>query len=224
MRRRNGDPIFFVIILSVVAIFAVAEYFIRKVRRQRRTEALQQVAAELGLTFSPQGNEQLISQLGWCELFSSGRNKAVRNLMQSSNEDREIAVFDYQYVTGYGKNKRTWCSTVVCLRSAGAPLPRFAMRPEGAWDKISNWFGSADIDFDTHPKFSRSFVLRGPDEPAIRTLFIPAVLEHFEQHTGISAEGADDTLLCYRHRKTVPPADISQFLADAFTPFSMFRA
>ena len=81
--------------------------------------------------------------------------------MRGSNEGREIAVFDYQYVTGYGKSrKRTVCSTVACLRSDGPPLPGFTLRPEGTWDKISSWFGGADIDFDTHPKFSRSFVLR----------------------------------------------------------------
>jgi hypothetical protein len=102
-------------------------------------------------------------------------------------------------------------------------LAAFSLRPEGAWDKISSWFGSADIDFETHKKFSRSFVLRGQNEAAVRRLFTPPVLDYFEQHSGSSVEGSDHTLLFYRHGKSVPPAGVTQFLADAFESSSLFR-
>jgi carbonic anhydrase len=223
MRRRNGDPGISFIIIGVIVIVAVASYFISNVRRKRRTEAFQRVAEDLGLTFSPQGNEDLATQLGWCELFSRGRDKKILNLMRGSNEGREIAVFDYQYVTGHGKSRRTVCSTVACLRSDGPPIPGFTLRPEGTWDKISNLFGGNDIDFDTHAKFSRSFVLRGENEAAVRKLFAAPVLDYYEQHPGISAEGSNDTLLFYRHRKSVPPEGVTQFLADAFESLSLFR-
>ena len=223
MRRRNGDPTISFIIIGVIAVVAVVSYVISNIRRKRRTEAFERVASELGLTFSPQGNDYLVDDLGWCDLFSRGRDKKALNLMRGSNEGREIAVFDYQYVTGHGKSRRTVCSTVASLRSDGPPLPGFTLRPEGTWDKISSWFKSADIDFDTHPKFSRSFVLRGENDSAVRTLFTPAVLEYFEQHPGISAEGSNDTLLFYRHGKHVPPEGVNQFLADAFESLSLFR-
>jgi hypothetical protein len=109
------------------------------------------------------------------------------------------------------------------LRSDGTPLPGFTLRPEGTWDKISSWFKSNDISFDTHPKFSRSFVLRGQDEPAIRKLFTPQVLEYFEEHPGVSAEGSNETLLYYQHGKSVPSEGVSQFLANAFESLSLFR-
>jgi hypothetical protein len=223
MRRRNGDPVISFIIIGIIVVVATVSYFISQIRRKKRTEALGRVASALGLNFSPQSNEYLLSELGWCELFSPGRDKKVLNLMRGSNEGREIAVFDYQYVTGHGKNRRIVCSTVACLRSDGPPLPNFSLRPEGAWDKISNWFGGADIDFDTHPKFSRSFVLRSQSESAVRALFTPRVLEYFEQHPGINAEGSNDTLLFFRRRKRVPPEGVGQFLADAFESLSLFR-
>jgi hypothetical protein len=49
------------------------------------------------------------------------------------------------------------------------------------------------------------------------------VLEYFEQRSGISAEGSNDTLLFYRLRKRVPPEGVNQFLADAFESLSLFR-
>jgi hypothetical protein len=223
MRRHNDDPVISFIIIGVIAVVAAVSYFVGNIRRKKRTEALERIAGELGLTFSPQGDEQLITQLGWCNLFSRGRDKKALNLMRGSNEGREIAVFDYQYVRGHGKNRRTVCSTVACLRSDGPPLPGFLLRPEGAWDKISNLFGGADIDFDTHPKFSRSFVLCSQSESAVRALFTPWVLEYFEQHPGISAEGSNDTVLFYRHGKRVPPEGVNEFLADAFELLSLFR-
>jgi hypothetical protein len=223
MRRRNDDPFISFIILGVIVIIAVASYFIGNIRRKKRTAAFERVAAELGLSFSPQDNALFASELGWCELCSRGRGKNALNLMRGSNDGREISVFDYQYVTGYGRSRRVTTSTVACLRSEGPPLPGFTLRPKGTWDKISNLFGGTKIDFDTHPAFSRSFVLRSQNEPAVRALFTPQVLDYFEQHPGISAEGSGDTLLYYRQGKRVPPDGVSQFLADAFESLSLFR-
>ena len=224
MRRRNRDPFISYIVFGAFVVIVVASFVVSHFKRKKRTEAFERVAGDLGLTFSPQGNEGLFTQLGWCELFSRGRDKKVLNLMRGSNEGREIALFDYQYITGHGKSRRTHSSTVACLRSDGTPLPGFTLRPEGTWDKISGWFGGTDMDFDSHPKFSRSFVLRGHHEVAVRRLFTPMVLEYYEQHTGISAEGLNDTLLYYRHGKTIPAEGVTQFLADAFQSLSLLRA
>jgi hypothetical protein len=46
-------------------------------------------------------------------------------------------------------------------------MPHFALRPEKAWHKIGSWFGHQDIDFDSHPRFSSTYLLRGGDESAI---------------------------------------------------------
>jgi hypothetical protein len=185
---------------------------------------LQRVADELGLNFSSQDSERLIYDLGWCELFSRGRAKKIVNLMSGASDGRYVAVFDYQYVTGHGKSKKTWRTTVALLRSEGALIHRFSLRLKGTWDKISSLFGSAAIDFNHRPQFSRSYVLRGENEPGVRALFTEPVLEYFERHSGVSAEGMIHTLLFYRPGKHVSPADVSQFLADSFEAQGLFRA
>jgi hypothetical protein len=224
MRRRHDDSVFSIIAICLVLAVVAISYFVSRIRRRKRTEALQRVADEFGLTFFPQGAEELAIELGWCDLFSQGRAKKILNLMRGSSGGRDIAVFDYQHVTGYGKNKRTSRTTVALLRSEGPPIPRFSLRPKGAWDKISGWFKSANIEFNNRPQFSRSYLLRGVNEPVIRVLFTEPVLDFFEVHPGLSTDAAGDTLLFFRPGKCVPPADVSQFLADAFEAQSLFRA
>jgi carbonic anhydrase len=222
--RRHNDPVISIVVICVVLAVAAISYFVGNIRRRKRTEALQRLADELGLAFSPQDNDQLITELGWCDLFSRGRAKKILNLMSGSSGGRYVAAFDSQYVTGHGKGKKTWRTTVALLRSDGPSIPRFSLRPKGTWDKLSNWFKNADIDFENRQQFSRAYVLRGENEPAIRALFTEPVLEYFEQHPGLNAEGMDHTLLFYRTGKCVPPADVSQFMADAFAAQSLFDA
>lgn len=222
--RRHDDPVISIVVICVVLVAVAISYFVSSIRRRKRTEALQRVADELGLTFSPQDTVQLVTELGWCDLFSRGRAKKILNLMSGSSGGRYVAVFDYQFVTGHGKSKKTWRTTVALLRSEGPPIPRFSLRPQGAWDKLSNWFRSANINFDNRPQFSRSYLLRGENEPGIRALFTEPALDYFEQHRGLNTEGMDDSLLFYRPGKRVPPIDVSQFLADSFEAQSLFRA
>src|SRR5262245_8598740 len=135
MRRRgHGDPVFSFILFGVFAVVAMVVYAISYVRRKQRTEALAGLAETLGLSFSPDGNEGVLADLDWCELFSRGRGQGVLNLMRGSNEGREVAVFDHLYVTGHGKHSHTWRTTIAWLQFDGPPLPGFSLRPEGMWD------------------------------------------------------------------------------------------
>jgi hypothetical protein len=236
LARRDNDGFESLIILGVIAAAVVVGFLVSSWRRRKRTEAIQQLADELGLTVAAQGGDELrvvlaaegddprISELGWCELFSRGRGKKIVNLMHGSSEGRQVAVFDYEFVTGHGKSKRTNRQTVACLRFDGEQLPGFSLRPEGAWDKITAWFGGVDIDFETHPDFSSKYVVRGESERAVRALFSHAVLEHYEQHPGVSTEGLGHTFVFYRTAKLIPPAEIKQFLASAFEALALFRA
>ena len=62
------------------------------------------------------------------------------------------------------------------------------MRPEGMFDKIGSALGFQDIDFESHELFSRSFVLQGSNEEAIRQYFDQSVLDFFAAKPGISVE------------------------------------
>ena len=95
------------------------------------------------------------------------------------------------------------------------------MRPEGFLDKIGGALGFQDINFDTHPEFSKLFVLKGPDETAIRSYFAPTVLEYFEGHAGNSLEGSGQTMFFYRSSVCRKPEELKDMLSDAYEAYGV---
>lgn len=198
---------------SVIAVVGLCVWQFTRYRRKQRAEAMQRIAEELGLEYSAEGGDAFIESFGLFELFSKGRSKRAFNLMQGTSADRALAIFDYQFVTGHGKSTRTNRMTTLCLRFTGEPLPTFALRPEHWGDKFVSLFRNNDIDFDTHPYFSRMYLLRGDDETAIRNLFTAPVMEYYEARNPLCTEGRDQTLIIYRTGRT-SPQDINGLLTE----------
>lgn len=206
-------------IIAVVAIALIVAWHLEK----KRTEALQAVAASLKLAFSKKASDSFVPSLSQFHLFSQGRSKKASNVMNGRANEIDVSIFDYQYTTGGGKSSHTWRQTVVLFRSSMLHLPRFTLRPERLFHKIGSAFGYQDIDFDSHPTFSKQYLLRAADEQACRDVFTDGVLGYYDQRKGLSTEGDGDTLLFYRESKKVPPADIRSFLEEGFGVFSLFK-
>lgn len=220
----NMGPELFVIlaIAGVAGIIVLIIVLAIRAERKRR-EAMQMVADELGLPFFPKGDESLINHLSGFHLFSQGRSKKITNMIHGDTEDVDLGIFDYRYTVGGGKNSSTYNQTVVCLQSPHLALPEFAMRPEHFFHRIGGLFGFKDIDFESHPGFSKAYLLRGPDEEAVRQLFRDDVLSYFETQKRICVEGARGTLVFYRSGRRVKPSEIRTLMEEAFQVFSLLR-
>jgi len=214
MRRAGNNDLTFMFILwgAIVAVGLVV-WQVAAYRKKKRAAALERVAAELGLNYVPRSTEDFVAGFGPFQIFSQGRSKRIQNLMQSAGGGRALAIFDYQYTTGHGKSTRVSRFTILCIRFDGPQIATFQVRPENLGDKIVGLFRKHDIDFDTHPDFSKRFHLTGDDEAAVRNLFTPQVLEHFESKRTLSAEALGQTLLVYRHGK-IKPDQIGELLAE----------
>ena len=70
--------------------------------------------------------------------------------------------FDYHYVTGSGKNRSTHYFSAIILRS-DVQLKPLSIRPEGIFDRVTEFFGLDDIDFES-AEFSRRFYVKSPDK------------------------------------------------------------
>ena len=92
------------------------------------------------------------------------------------------------------------------------------MRPEGMFDKIGSAIGFQDIDFESHPEFSKMFVLKG-DEDQIRRYFVPSILEFFEQYGGMNVEAKQGALIFFRTGKRMKPENLKDLLGDAYQVF-----
>ena len=215
-------PIAIPIILGVLLVIALAVYYNWRTAKKRR-EAMQELANDLGFTFHLKDDTVLQSWFEGFHLFSQGRSRKLFNILRGKTQELDLAIFDYRYTTGRGKNQQTHSLTVLCFNSANLQLPAFVMRPESFWHRIGMaLLGGQDIDFDTHPDFSKMFLLRGKDEVAIRETFNVDVLEHFEQFPGISVEGEENLLIYYRNGTKVAADKIRPFMEEGFETLKQF--
>ena len=208
----------FLVVIGMIAIIAIVQHLNEK----KRTESLRKLADELNFEFFPKGKPQLTAALAQFQLFNIGRARQMWNLLSGYAGGLELNIFDYRYTTGSGKSQRTWKKTVFAARCRDMDLPQFNMRPETVWNKIGAWLGFKDIDFDSHPIFSRLYYLKGADEGAIRALFSPEILEYFEGHHGLNVEAMGDVVLYYTMERRKPEG-IRAFMTDGFAILKLFR-
>lgn len=207
-------------LVVVGVIFAIAYVF-----DQKRAQALLEIAQEMGLQFDKTA-EQLPKEIRHdFQLFGKGRGPKHSNLIFGQSNGSGVWIWDFRYSTGGGKNKQTHHQTVCCLSSTELRLPRFNLYRETLLSRIgSGVFGFQDIDFDSHPEFSKMYVLKGDLEDQIRVTFNEQILSFFEgQDKNLCVEGNGDRLLVYRRRRKVKPTLISDYLSECFGIFREFR-
>ena len=201
--------------------FATALVFFGHLSQKRRTAAFQEQADQMGLSFVPNpDNSQPLKQFGF-KLFSRGRNHRVTNLVEGDSGDVKISIFDYRYVIGGGRSTTTHRQTIIALQSTQLRCPEFTMRPKVFVDKIGSVIGFQDLNFESHPEFSKLFVLQGPDEAAIRDFLTPTAMEFFERHPKDSLEACSGAMFFYRVRAIRKPDELNELLTQAYEAFGV---
>ncbi len=205
-------------LIIIILIYVVVWY-----HSKQRQKAFERLAETLNFTFYAKGDQSSLDAMRGFHLFSQGHSRKILNVLTGKFNDIPVMVMDYKYTTGSGKSSHTWNQTVIAIESEKLALPVFVLRPENLFDKIGNVFGKKDIDFETAPLFSKKYLLRGDDEPAIRMIFNQWIIEYYEQHLGLSTEGDGRKLIYYRLSKTVSPDKIQAFLQEGYEIFGLFR-
>lgn len=211
--------------LAIAIVIVVPALVIGILKGRKRTKDMETVSYEIGFTFTPKGENSIFSELSHLPLFSRGRSKRVKNVLERRDSDVRVTIFDYKYTVGSGKNSHTYKQTVIYFQSDNLALPDFALRPESIFHKFGSVFGYQDIDFETSPEFSRHYLLRGVNETAIRNLFSIYVLGYFEREKAkkLCVEGKDKHLICYRSGKLIKSEDIRTELEEAKSILELFR-
>lgn len=203
--------IFIAFFVLLIGGLIVATIVARK-REQERTRQMVNVASLLGWQFSEAAGLDWIPNLETFALFNQGHSKQIKNAMYGEIDGVKAAVFDYYYVLGSGKNRTTYNQSVVYFEPANLNLPPFSLRPEHTFHKIISAFGYQDIDFGNRPDFSSKYLLRGPDERAVRSIFTDALLGFYEMNEGTSTDGGGNQLFIFRQNRRPAPHETQTFL------------
>ncbi|NCC62606.1 MAG: hypothetical protein EOM12_17095 [Verrucomicrobiae bacterium] len=205
-----------VLIITIMALSLLAA--------KKRREALSLIAEALNLTFTPKADASLIASLQDFSLFTKGHSKKAMNVMQGCANEINLTILDYQYTTGGGKNSSTFEQTVILFQSPQLNLPPFTVRPEHFFHRIGSAFGYQDIDFDTHPEFSKMYLLQGDNEQEVRDFFTDALFAFYTEHPGFCTETKGDQLIFYRFAKKAKPEMIKAFMQEGFALFTILVA
>ena len=98
------------------------------------------------------------------------------------------------------------------LIKAPKDIPVFILEREGFFEKLTDLAHRTDIDFEAHPVFSDKFLLKGPDEAAIRSFFHPGIIRKIEQYPHFHMESNGEAILLYRFDKSADDNSISELV------------
>lgn len=198
------------LIIGAVALVIGLVYWLE---RKRRND-LRDLAASMGLRFSPEGPDIYSLEGTQLELFRLGRSRKAVNMMEVSSSGGQIRVFDYRYTTGSGKHSQTHNFTVALI-AGGASVPQFDLKPETFMHKIGELVGFKDIDLPAFPLFSEKYRLTGPDEAAVHMFFTPRRAAWFESRPGLRVQGAPGHALLFSNGRRLPVGGWMTFIEEA---------
>ena len=140
-------------------------------------------------------------------MFQRGSSRRVRNVIAGDLGPVRVALGDFRYTTGSGKNRHTHHLTICIVENDAIDVPACNLRPERRFmDAIGSLFGGQDIDFVDDPGFSHAYVLQGESEAAVRELFSPEVRAWFcaNQRENLQFEARGNTLALHTGRRRKP--------------------
>jgi hypothetical protein len=149
-------------LIGAIVVATIISIVFNTIQERKRTEALKTAALEIGFLFEGDAwNHQPKAHQFGTPLFEKGSRQRFNNIMTGTTSGLKTSLFDYFYRTGSGKNSSTYTQTVAVF-SQDLWLPIFELRPEGFFDRVGEAFVRHDIDFESHPDFSKRYFLRGP--------------------------------------------------------------
>jgi hypothetical protein len=184
-----------VVVIGVgAAVIAVAVWF-----RAKRRKEIEAWAAGKGLSFLAGRDHGFDERYRAFGCLRRGHGRYAYNIAEGERNGRRLTTFDYRYVTGSGKNRQTHHFSAVVLGS-DVPLEPLAIRSENVFDRVTEFFGLDDIDFES-AEFSREFHVKSPDKRWTYDVLHQRTMEHLLSMPRFSIEFDDRHVIAWRNRR-----------------------
>jgi hypothetical protein len=186
-------PVYAIIVIGAILI-GVAFWFSAKRRKE-----LASWAAGRGLSFHPGRDGSFDERYGAFGCLRRGHSRAAFNIAEGDWNGRRVTAFDYRYVTGSGKNRSTHNFSAIILASA-VPLRPLRIRAENIFDRVTEFFGLDDIDFES-AEFSRAYHVKAPDKSWAYDVLHQRTMEYLLSMPRFSIEFDDRCAIAWRNRR-----------------------
>lgn len=192
-------PILLVLIV-IVGVIALAIFLHRQEQKRRR--ALRAWAAGHRFTFSAAKDKTLADRFDGFGILHRGHSRHAKNVVSGTHNDRPLWAFDYSYTTGSGRNRRTHRFSAVVIKCAH-PLIPLTIRREHLFDRVGEFIGLDDIDFES-AEFSRRFYVKSPDRRWAYDVIHATMMEFLLEHCNASVEFDGWHVMAHRRRRFSP--------------------
>jgi MFS superfamily sulfate permease-like transporter len=172
---------------------------------------LRKLADRAELNFYPQ---KVRNSMKYKDFPIQRGNKVLyeENLLTKYIETGKLEVSDITLAEGARQAQQDTRITAISVSELDVNVPDFALEPEGLWSKFSELAGGKDIDFHSHPDFSKKYYLRSEHEEATRDFFNESLIRFFENHEDMHVECHRHRLLIYKKRDLLDPSEINQMM------------
>jgi hypothetical protein len=155
------------VLIVIAAIAAAIGFAVWNSRmKDKRRQELAGWAQVNGLKFLPEKDHSVWMRYQLFKCLQRGEDRYAYNIMVGTSGTRVMSAFDYHYEThstnskGQRQTHHHYLSALVV--DAGLPLKPLFIRPEGLLDKVTEFVGIEDIDFES-AEFSQKFFVKSPD-------------------------------------------------------------
>ena len=192
------DYLVIVAIVVVIAALVIYQFFASYKRRQE----LANWALSKGLSFISGKNGNFDSQYLGFDCLQKGHSRYAYNIMSGTLVSREFLGCDYHYATGSGKSRSEHYFSLVIIKSP-ILLEPLLIRPETFSDKLAEFVGFSDIDFES-AEFSKKFYVKSPDKKWAYDIIHPRMMEFLMSSPEFSIQFDSLSVIAYRNTRFSP--------------------
>ncbi len=192
------EPVF--IILGIAIVIGLVAYTSWETAQRRKKLAAWAVAKNL--VFSPERDRGLDDRHSHFKCLQQGHSRFASNVMRGELVGFPVIAFDFRYVTGHGKNRREHKISALIMRSV-LPLRPLYIRGEHIFDKVAEFFGADDIDFES-AEFSKKFYVKAADKKWAYAVIHQGMMEYLLQSPQFSIQLDRDEIIVWRSRRFQP--------------------
>ena len=198
------------IILIIFGAF-IAFGFFCWLHEKRRTNAIKKLSESLNFSYLENGSEKLIADFKKLYQLPSTSNLSASDILIGSINGIKVTILEI--LMSY--KERNVQQTVILFETDKIDLPSFICIPEKSILKFSlSILGYNDINYDSNPKFSKSYLLSGPQQNEVRKVFNSKVLKYFENNKNLYVMGNNNKLMIYQSKKRIPVKNIKSYMEN----------
>lgn len=189
----------FIVIVFILLFIAIAVF--AHLQALKRRKDLKEWAEKHGWRFRHDYDYDMEGRFHMFSCLKTGSRRYGYNITEGNIKDRQLCAFDYHYETystdskGRQQTHHYYFSAVVV--QVDLPLKPLFIRTESFFDKIGEFLGFDDIDFES-AEFSRTFCVKAPDRRWAFDVLHQEAMEYLLHAPRFTLEFQDRRVIAYR--------------------------